>query len=75
MTRVSGHTLTSEGAAYRVFGDSQYPKRVQWNTTSGTGFALCSCGARSPILDSANLRKAWHRSHKAEVTSSGSGSA
>lgn len=73
MTRVAGHTLRNEGAAFEMWtafpqGEAR-PIRVRWNGTSGIGFALCSCGARSPILNSANLRKAWHRNHKTEVAS------
>lgn len=67
--RVRGHTLIMEGAAYKddptAFGKVG---RVQWGTAGGVGFALCSCGARSPIFDSASKRKAWHRNHKAEVS-------
>ena len=67
--RVKGHTLRSEGAAYSRGEDGVRHMRARWNTTSGVGYGLCSCGEVSDILDSANLRKAWHRNHKAEVAS------
>lgn len=66
MSRVVGHSLRSEGAAFYDFVGGGTARRGS-NSTSGKGFALCSCGARSPIFESANQRKAWHRSHKAEV--------
>jgi hypothetical protein len=64
--RLAGHTLQAEGAAYRK-GDPpnvRFPKRVTWNTTGGVGFGLCSCGAKSPVLDSGQKRKEWHKDHK-----------
>lgn len=56
--RVSGHTLRYEGAPIEKGG--------AW-TTGGSGRAGCSCGAKSPVLDSGGKRKRWHREHKAEV--------
>lgn len=70
--RVPGHTLRSEGAAYEAAaGQPDRTRRVRWNSTSGDGFGLCSCGARSAIYRSASLRRAWHRAHKAEVVARG----
>ncbi|PYY63638.1 hypothetical protein DEJ30_12045 [Curtobacterium sp. MCPF17_003] len=68
-TRVPGHELRSEGAAYRK-GDrrGQHLRVTPGWTTSGTGYALCSCGATSAVLTSGTKRKAWHRDHKNEVT-------
>lgn len=66
---VKGHGLCCEGAAYSRGEGGQRHIRSRWNSTSGVGYALCSCGATSDILDSANLRKAWHREHKVEVQS------
>jgi hypothetical protein len=66
--RLAGHSLINEGAAFKDDPTLRSKsRRVIWNTTSGVGFGLCSCGARSPILDSANMRKAWHRNHKDNV--------
>jgi hypothetical protein len=36
---------------------------------SRTGRGECSCGERSPVLESNAARKRWHREHKAEVSS------
>ena len=68
-TRVSGHELLNEGAAFQRNPDParRWPLRVEHNTVSGVGFGLCSCGARSGVLTSGNQRKAWHRTHKHEV--------
>lgn len=60
--RVSGHTLRSEGRAFTSEG-----KLPPYRTYLGHG--KCSCGALSPELNSDGQRKAWHREHKAEVTS------
>lgn len=71
MTRVSGHELRYEGAAFEpgldLDLDRRYPFRVHWNSVRGRGFGLCSCGAQSPVVDSGYARKAWHRAHKAEM--------
>lgn len=68
--RVSGHTLRNEGAAFANGHppNQRFPIRIVWSSTSGIGYGLCSCGARSPIFASATKRKAWHRTHKAEVS-------
>lgn len=62
--RISGHGLVSEGAAHedRDGHASQVRKYA--------GFAVCQCGARSPVLPSGAQRKQWHREHKIEVASS-----
>lgn len=64
MTRLSGHELLSEGAPY----DGK-KRRISsyYGGVSGEGRALCSCGALSDFLSSANKRKAWHRAHKEEI--------
>lgn len=63
MTRLAGHELRYEGAPF-----NGQRKRIGagWST-SGEGRALCSCGALSPVLPSANQRKVWHRQHKGLV--------
>lgn len=67
MSRVAGHGLVSEGAAYgRSDGGGFY--RINLWTVGGSGFALCECDAFSPYLESAAKRKRWHREHKAEVS-------
>lgn len=65
--RLTGHGLRSEGAPFER-------REGRWShvhrgivRSSGTGRALCECGATSGVLDSGNARKAWHREHKAEV--------
>lgn len=66
--RVKGHALEHEGAPFKENSDGE-PTRAGSSImlTRGTGFALCSCGARSEVLDSAPKRKAWHRKHKDDV--------
>lgn len=61
-TLVKGHTLRQEGAAY--VEESAGTRRGGW-----VGFGLCSCGARSEVLDGNNKRKRWHREHKAAMSS------
>lgn len=58
-TYVRGHALDSEGAAYAETGVRN------WYDSQGHG--KCSCGERSPWLDSNAKRKAWHRQHKLDV--------
>jgi hypothetical protein len=60
-----GHGLVAEGAAFRADGS-----RVYWNSVSGTGHAVCACGAMSPVLASAAQRKRWHRHHKDTLSAS-----
>jgi hypothetical protein len=66
-SRLSGHVLLSEGAAYS--GKS----RVRYHGTGGIGKAMCSCGVSSPVLDSGSKRKQWHREHKEAVRKAGGG--
>ena len=66
--RVKGHTLRAEGAAHEARNSSDRATRQKWNSISGTGFGICSCGARSPILNTGQERKDWHRDHKREVS-------
>lgn len=62
-SRLSGHTLRSEG------------KPFVWTTNGGRyvrtenveGVGLCSCGAHSKKLTSDGARKRWHRAHKDEI--------
>jgi hypothetical protein len=67
-TRVAGHELRSEGAAFmpNPNGRRFNAVRVSSNTVSGEGSAWCSCGKLSPVLRSGGARKKWHKSHKAE---------
>jgi hypothetical protein len=58
--RVSGHTLHSEGAAFKFDGRFAY-------SDTGWGLGKCSCGVLSEMLPSRNARKRWHREHKAAV--------
>lgn len=64
---MSGHGLRFEGAAF-LHNSRGELDRVWGQGVGGYGYALCACGATSPTpLPSAYQRKAWHRSHKAEV--------
>lgn len=56
VSRLAGHTLPNEG-------------RLPWSTAEGP--AVCSCGATSEPLASANARQKWHRGHKAAVWTKG----
>ena len=67
-TRVPGHALWNEGAPFRWGG--RIPVRVDrgWRmASSGEGFALCSCGATSDVLQTGAARKRWHAQHKIDV--------
>ena len=59
MSRVAGHALQGEGAAFDHRG-----RAIRWGT-SGSGYGLCECGEKSAWLPTAGGRKAWHRDHKA----------
>lgn len=61
-TRLSGHELLDEGAAYVKAG--RWSHRIHYRGTGGTGRGKCSCGMVSEVLDSGTKRKAWHREHK-----------
>ncbi|GAA2990544.1 hypothetical protein GCM10017559_08210 [Streptosporangium longisporum] len=61
--RLSGHTLSNEGAPFTWIGSSGRHVR----TAGRHGVALCSCGETSPPLGSNNARKRWHREHKDEL--------
>lgn len=59
-TRVPGHGLIAEGAAFDADG-----RRVFFGGVGGYGHAHCSCGEVSSFLASSTDRKIWHRAHKA----------
>lgn len=61
-TRLAGHELLDEGAAYVKAG--RWSHRITPRGTGGEGRGKCSCGVVSEILKSGNQRKAWHRDHK-----------
>jgi hypothetical protein len=67
--RLPGHGLFREGKPFRVVGDAT----GEWLDIAGghTGRARCSCGERSPILESDAERKRWHREHKQQVREQG----
>ncbi len=66
-TRLAGHALWSEGwpvEATPGHGEGWRPGR----RSADVGRALCECGEMSPVLDSVNERKRWHREiHKPEI--------
>lgn len=76
-TRVAGHWLEAEGAAFReptreerdgVSKRFARPLRIRQQGTAGVGFGWCGgCGARSPVVDSAAARRRWMDEHKAKV--------
>lgn len=66
MSNVGQTVLIGHGLKYEGAGFTEGPGGMR-RITGGVGFALCSCGERSPILGSGGQRKAWHRTHKADV--------
>lgn len=58
-TRVKGHALKADGAAFNEMGERLYPK-----TTSGTGSARCECRELSPEYGTRKERVDWHKAHK-----------
>jgi hypothetical protein len=67
MTRVKGHTLANEGAAFDNDGNRiTFGHRILGS--SGEGHPKCSCGALGPWLDSGRQRRVWHRLHKQHVS-------
>jgi hypothetical protein len=62
-TRLAGHGLRAEGAAFTRDGRS-FRRLFEPN---GPGSALCECGALSEELPNRARRKAWHRAHKDEI--------
>lgn len=66
-TRLSGHTLRSEGKPF-VWSSGRY---VRANIALGRdipeGRALCSCGNASQKLNSDAERKRWHAIHKQQI--------
>lgn len=58
-TRVKGHALKADGAAFNEMGERLYPK-----TTSGTGSARCECRELSPEYETRKERVDWHKAHK-----------
>jgi pyridoxine 5'-phosphate synthase PdxJ len=60
-TRLAGHGLRNEGAAFVKLDDGRW-RRVDSSRRAGHG--LCECGAHSGWLDSDGARKRWHHEHK-----------
>jgi hypothetical protein len=58
-TRLSGHDMTCEGKVISRPNGGITGARI--------GSTFCSCGAKSPSLDSNSKRQAWHRQHKLDV--------
>lgn len=59
-TRLAGHGLRAEGAAYTS-------ERVRLEDPSGPGHALCQCGWLSPEQPNRARRQRAHRDHKDEL--------
>lgn len=66
MSRLSGHGLRHEGAAFLA------PK-LRARDQAGPGMALCECGTYSPIIKNRAQRKQWHKDHKDDIRSGGTG--
>ena len=65
-TRLAGHGLWSEGwPVEKTPGHG--PGWRSLTRRAGPGRALCECGEMSPVLDSANKRKRWHKEHKEQA--------
>ena len=67
-TKLSGHVLVGQGIAHEP-GDE-----IEHHVCGGlwgnrVGYALCECGATSPVLDSDSARRRWHKTHKDEIRS------
>lgn len=62
---LSGHALQAEGAAFVVNDRGIIVRARRSLGVGGYGRAWCECGDLSPLLDSGNQRKQWHRDHKA----------
>lgn len=60
--RLAGHELPTEGRIYDEHGN---------HLTDGS--AVCSCGTPSPVLPSNTKRQLWHKAHKDDIRSGGSG--
>lgn len=69
-TRLPGHGLLSEGWPYewRQGGEEDAPSWHKSSRRDWAGHGVCSCGAASPLLETNNARKRWHRDvHKPAV--------
>lgn len=62
-TRLAGHGLRAEGAAFKR-GGRLFRRLFDPN---GPGAALCECMTLSDVLPNRARRKAWHRAHKDEI--------
>lgn len=67
-TRVAGHGLQAEGKPYQPNGEGSHMRAGRY-----VGYALCSCGATSPELESDAARKRWHMAHKDEMAATQAG--
>jgi len=67
---VKGHGLLREGAAHDENENylGHYTNRIGGGV-SVNGYGFCSCGIRSPRLESTAARRRWHNAHKAAVFS------
>lgn len=54
-TQIPGHGLRAEGKPDGLYSGTR------------TGRGVCSCGAKSEVLQSDTSRKRWHVQHKADV--------
>jgi hypothetical protein len=63
-TRLVGHGLRAEGAAFFLFAPGKVQRRLIGN---GPGRGLCECGDVSDELPNRAARKRWHREHKEQI--------
>lgn len=68
--RVVGHGLMHEGWAYAPSRITGLYLRTTLSSSSGPGHAKCECGIVSRELPNCAQRKAWHRKHKMDISSS-----
>jgi hypothetical protein len=66
MSRLSGHGLRHEGAAFIGAG-------IRSRDFAGPGMALCECGRYSPVIKNRAQRKQWHKDHKDDIRAGGNG--
>lgn len=70
---MADHGLLFEGAPHDEKGHRiVYGRAGSYQGVGGEGRGKCRCGKLSEVLPSAYKRKAWHKLHKAEVSSASS---
>lgn len=66
--RLKGHTIVERGWGYQLVWRDGSQVLLRNDVPGGSGRAVCSCGAYSPVLPSQTKRTNWMREdHKPEV--------